>query len=343
MDSDKSPSIDKTTYNLPIKFISLYLPIIMFLLGFLTNQILSNINTNNPESQEIRQGGYQLINPLLECESAPQFQNTPSLKKLEADLEKFINTTKKDYITQQVSVYFRDLNNGPWFGINESDQYIVGSLIKVPILMSYLKYAETNPSILQEKLAYEGQESLPISTPTWQLPPEQTLEINQEYSVEELLYKMIVYSDNLSMALLLTHPEITYNNALDKTLSDLDIPYTQTVEPALTTRDYAALFRILYNSSYLNKTMSEKALSIMNQTIYKQGLVAGLPDNTTVAHKYGIRNIGSNLSQVHDCGIIYFPKKPYLLCVMTKGENQQNLESVIANISQLVFNHLNTQ
>ncbi len=29
-----------------------------------------------------------------------------------------------------ISVYFRDLNNGPWFGINEKEEFSPASLLK---------------------------------------------------------------------------------------------------------------------------------------------------------------------------------------------------------------------
>jgi len=48
-------------------------------------------------------------------------------------------------------------------------------------------------------------------------------------------------------------------------------------------------------------------------------------------------NNDQGLKQLHDCGIIYHPSKPYILCIMTKGEEIEELASVIADISRLVF------
>lgn len=77
---------------------------------------------------------------------------------------------------------------------------------------------------------------------------------------------------------------------------------------------------------------------MLSKTSFKKGLVAGVPKNIMVSHKYGERlYVDSNEAQLHDCGIIYFPQTPYLLCIMTRGENFAELENTIKEISKNVY------
>jgi len=84
--------------------------------------------------------------------------------------------------------------------------------------------------------------------------------------------------------------------------------------------------------------MSEKALEYLSQSDYKNGLVAGVSSNIIVAHKFGERGYKQGkINQLHDCGIIYYPNEPYLLCIMTDGRSFEDRELIIRNISQLVY------
>jgi hypothetical protein len=47
--------------------------------------------------------------------------------------------------------------------------------------------------------------------------------------------------------------------------------------------------------------------------------------------------------QLHDCGIVYLPGKPYLLCIMTRGQDFTNLTSTVKEISALVYQTLRSQ
>lgn len=47
-----------------------------------------------------------------------------------------------------VSVYFRDLNDGPWFGINDDCVLDAASMMKVPVMIAWLKRSAKNPIIL---------------------------------------------------------------------------------------------------------------------------------------------------------------------------------------------------
>jgi beta-lactamase class A len=79
-------------------------------------------------------------------------------------------------------------------------------------------------------------------------------------------------------------------------------------------------------------------------TAYKNGLTAGMPENIKVAHKYGYRAFNAAdqraEQELHDCGIIYYPNHPYFLCVMTKGNNYDNLQAVIQNVSRLAYEEM---
>jgi beta-lactamase class A len=115
-------------------------------------------------------------------------------------------------------------------------------------------------------------------------------------------------------------------------------------DSTVTVRGYSGFFRILFNASYLNKDDSEYILSLLAQSDFTDGLVAGVPSGVPVAHKFGERELSdSSLDQIHDCGIVYYPGHPYLLCVMTEGHNTAKQISAIKQISAAVYHEVDTQ
>ena len=93
-------------------------------------------------------------------------------------------------------------------------------------------------------------------------------------------------------------------------------------------------------ASYLNEKYSEKALELLTRTEYKNGLVAAVPKEIVVAHKFGERNNVQSEKQLHDCGIIYYPDHPYLLCIMTRGSDYGTLEIAIQDVAVKVYRSL---
>ena len=55
-----------------------------------------------------------------------------------------------------VSVYFRDLDNGNWFGIREDEKFSPVIQLKLPILIAYFKWSEDNPLVLRKKILFRG-------------------------------------------------------------------------------------------------------------------------------------------------------------------------------------------
>lgn len=322
------------------KFTQVIIIIITLLIGIFIGKFFFVNDSLELSSKEIRKSfNYQFINPLIECESGITVNN--QLSSLKKSVQNIIDQEINNQNVSFISVYFRDLNNGPWFGINEKEDFAPASLIKVPVLITYLKKAERNPEILNQKILNPDNQQDGVSIQNVQ--PSKTLTPNQEYTIDELLQRMIIYSDNDAYNNLVKNINVS---DLFQVYQDLDIDISKASENPngniINVKDYASFFRILFNASYLNQDMSEKALNILSQTEYTNALVAGIPKNIPVSHKFGERKFNNtNETQFHDCGIVYLPKKPYLVCIMTRGKDIEKANTSIKKISQKIFQYIN--
>lgn len=306
--------------------------VLLFLISWLSFSIGRNW-TSNDKKTEKHQSGFKYISPLLECESNNVLSY--NYKSLKISLQESINKKIKENKIEHVSLYFRDLNNGPWISINNEEKFSPASLLKVPLMIAYLKLAETNPNLLKQEIIITEKEKTSV---TQNILPVKIVEFNKKYTVEDLITRMIKYSDNLAANALLNNLK---ENEIDQIYLDLGmpIPGTGEMENFMPVSDYAAFFRILYNASYLNRDMSEKALSILSETSFSKGLKGGIPEEINVAHKFGER-VFENKKQLHDCGIVYLENSNYLLCVMTRGNDFNLMEKTISEISQDVFDNM---
>ena len=248
--------------------------------------------------------------------------------------------------TTYISVYFRNLNNGNRFGINEKEVFSPASLMKLPLLMAYLKWLQNEPGIFNIKLPVIPQESRNVYKQD--IPPTEKLDVWKEYTVKELLEHMIKYSDNQASTILEQRvPPQAYQNVF----LDNGFPFPEQAKNdgdlQIKIVDYAAPFRILFNASYINKELSAYALRLLSKTTFNEWLVAWVPSHIKVAHKFGERwkelSNGSTEKQLHDCGIIYYPTHPYILCVMTRWHDRNILKQIVASISKRVYDEVDSQ
>ena len=76
---------------------------------------------------------------------------------------------------------------------------------------------------------------------------------------------------------------------------------------------------------------------MLSEVKFNKGILNGVPENILVAHKFGEMQTVEGERQFHDCGIVYYPKHPYLLCVMTRGQNWDELSSTIGETSKEIY------
>ncbi len=312
---------------------AILLPLFFFLTGLSACfSPVQHVSVRKP--QIIREKSFGLTNPILDFEVFEEVQETALIRK---KIGRIVDAAIHEGKASHISFYFRDLNNGPWIGINEKDEFNPASLLKVPVMMSCFKREEEEPGFINRTVKYDpidNRDIVPIIVPPHTLTP-------GEYTIDEVLSSMIRYSDN-NAAVFLLHllgDESVNRTYLDLNLHDLSSAKT---EYMITVKDYASFFRILYNSSYLSRRHSEKALAYLTQTSFSEGIVAGIPVGITVAHKFGEREF-SNARQLHDCGIVYYPGHPYLICIMSRGESLEEMATVIRRISAATYEEVDRQ
>lgn len=293
------------------------------------------------DAQAVRStAGYQFINPLLTC-NISENKEFNEYKPFEADINTLLSSAAAHGVT--ASVYYRDLNAGRWFGVNEDTLYSPASLMKVPLMVTYLKREESNPGMLRTTLAYTDEGDL-NSLEHYKSNTNKFI-LGKMYTLDELVQAMVEDSNNGATSML-----VNYMNpdALNDAFSDLGLKLLLATDPSgtsdfISAKSFSYIFRVLYNSTYLSRGMSEKALGYLSHAHFPEGILGGLPEGVITAQKFGERTIlasdGKTVSgrELHDCGIVYYPHHPYLLCIMTKGAEFDTLSGVIRGISAMIY------
>lgn len=314
--------VKMTAMKRPWPYQQISLLILALILGLIIGYHLKGTqNPGDKGSRAIRENeeNYQFINPILfsgDSEALRSFKDLPEL------FDKYIKQNINNGNITQASVYYRELKSGEWTGLNENDKYAPASMYKVAVMIAVLKKAINSPHLLTDKVTVtQKSERVTVTVP-------------------QLIYAMIVVSDNEAKDILesmLTPVE------RQKVFFDFGLtpPHDDDIGDTISPKEYSLFFRVLYNANYLGHELSNKALEILTKTTFKDGLVAGIPNQIRVAHKYGYREFKNNNitpAELHDCGIVY-TKNPYFICVMTKGKDHTKMAKVIAGLAKITYQY----
>jgi beta-lactamase class A len=285
----------------------------------------------------VRLGGFRFVSPLLDLELPEGYSVRHEPIRFKHRIRQLVERQIQSGRARQVSVYFRDLLDGPWFGINERVPYNPASLMKVPVMVAWLKRAQTDARVLDRTFLFDEQ-NYPEKRQV--VAPEKTLANHRRYTVRELLRYMLSYSDNRAMWLLYgdLRPE-----ELGHVLDRMDVTNDPTSSGnSVTAKGYSGFFRILFNAAYLSPEMSEYALELLSAEDFPEGIPATLPRGVRVASKFG-EHWENGEQQLHEFGIIYHPQGPYILGIMTAGSDWEQQAAVLRELSAAIFAEVSAQ
>ena len=308
----------------------------VFILTALGSYFLFSSNLMTGSAVNYNPDQFPLIDPdtaQLELDEflEKQTQLSVSYTSLRKGINEILINSEGEY-----SFYFEDLTTGAWIGLNEKREFIPASLFKMPAVMAIVKKIEKGELSLDDQIVLLESDMANTGSLFGTLYLKGA---GYKMTIKEGLIHVLEESDNTALNALMR--KISYNELTEAYVATgLPWPkFTSEINDNLVSpKQYMNIFRSLYYSSYLRRTYSQLILSLLSESDFDGGIPAGIPKGVKVANKIGFFNMDPE--SYHDCGIVYVPKKPYMLCVMSSYTTQEDFNVVTSKISETVYDYV---
>lgn len=245
--------------------------------------------------------------------------------------KEYANYLQSNGLDDTVNLYFEYLPTGSSIGINEDKESQGASLLKLPMVVSFYKLVEQGKLSLDDKVTIK-QEWLNDSYG----------ELYKKGAGYQLTYREAIkyaleYSDNTAALAIFDALSSVEGTSSPSVLSFVDANYntSATQEVLIGVQSYSSILKCLHFSCYLNKDDSQSILNDLSHSVANDRLALYTPSNLKIAHKigtYGTQNQS-------DCGIVYVPKRNYVLCIMVQGQDPQ-ASHIIGDLGQITYEYL---
>jgi beta-lactamase class A len=239
------------------------------------------------------------------------------------------------YYDGKSSLYFEYLPTGTSIRVGDSTQLIGASLLKLPHVMDLYHLVELGKVNLDQKV------KLQESWLDGEYGDLYQKGAGYELTIRELVRIALKNSDNTAVNAVKSIVDGQHLEARDSSFQALDVDFGANVDKTveLSARAYSSFLKCLYFACYVDGDSSQELLGYLSTSVVgKERIPKYLPPDVSVAHKIGV--LGQETQG--DCGIVYLPKRNYVLCVMLK-ESQAKGSEVIAQLSKYVYDYVASQ
>lgn len=229
------------------------------------------------------------------------------------------------------SLYFEYLPTGTSIRVGTDERRVAASLIKLPFAME--AYYAKEKGLVDFNAEYTLTSDM-LNDDFGELYKRG---VGARLTLKEALESMLIDSDNTALNVVakavegVVKPEEGPFNFLDA-----EFVQNEDLTVSLTPRAYSSFLKCLYFSCYLDKPDSQEILRLLTESHLKDRLPAGIPEGVMIANKVG--NFYDNVQS--DCGIVYIPKRNYLICVMLDGPDNEETSQYIADLSKFAYDYV---
>jgi beta-lactamase class A len=229
-------------------------------------------------------------------------------------------------------IVVKSLEDGRGAAINADKVFYAASLFKVAVLYEVFHQRSLGLLDFQEEL---------LVTPYYASFDLGTLPVGicETISIDEALHAMTAFSDNVSAVLL---QDRVGSANINQSLAALGLTTTRLLPDDLPTTagDMALLMEMIARGQAVDEEASQEMVNLLAGEELDNGLRAGVPADTTVAHK-----TGNWSNATHDAGIVYLPagqagapSAPYVIAILS----EKGYETVLTKeISKAVWEYYN--
>jgi beta-lactamase class A len=220
--------------------------------------------------------------------------------------------------------------------------------MKVPVMIELYRQVQAGKLKLSDPLTIHNEFHSIVDASPYKLDPSDDSETElykaegQTRNLTELCELMITVSSNLATNLIIEKLGVENIRAIVHSLNAdgmhvlRGVEDTKAFEKGLNNTTTARALQILLASIADNTAAgpeaSQQMLAILERQKFNEGIPAGLPPGTKVAHKTG------EITKIHHDAAIVFAPRPFVLVILVRGlPNIKDSSALMADISSLLF------
>ena len=264
--------------------------------------------------------------------------------KVAADIQERIANSGAD-----VGVAFRTLDGQTAWSFRANDTFHAASTMKIPVMIELFHQVRQRRVKLDDPLPIKNEFHSLADGSIFTLDAADDSEtdlykaVGQTRTLDQLCELMITVSSNFATNLLIQKLGVENIRATVHSLRADGINVLRGVEDnkafekglnnTTDAQGLAVLLEAIAKGEAVDAddSYSQRMIQILERQRFNEGIPAGLPAGTRVAHKTG------ELTKLHHDAAIVYAKKPFVLVVLVRGTDFQESSVLIADITRQLY------
>jgi beta-lactamase class A len=264
-------------------------------------------------------------------------------QKTRANIEERIRKSGAD-----VAIAFRTLDSHIAYAVHDEESFHAASTMKIPVMIELFHQARQARLKLDDPLLVKNQFHSLADGSIYTLDPGDDSEAElykaagQTRSLSQLSELMITASSNLATNLLIEKLGVDNIRATVHSLHADGMNVLRGVEDqkaflkglnnTTTARGLQQLMEAIAHGQAVDQESSRQMIEILERQKFNEGIPAGLPPGTRVAHKTG------EITQIHHDAAIVFAPKSFVLVILVRGlAETKDSAALMADITRQLY------
>jgi beta-lactamase class A len=247
-----------------------------------------------------------------------------------------------------VGIVFRRLDGSVTWSLQGDKAFHAASTMKIPVMVELFHQARQGKLNLDDPLVVKNEFHSIVDGSAFALDPKEDSEfelykaVGQTRTLRQLCDLMITVSSNLATNLLIEKLGVQSIRAGVHALHADGMNVLRGVEDqkafdkhlnnTTNAQGLAALLLAIVEGKAVDAEASREIVEILQRQSFNEGIPAGLPAGTRVAHKTG------EITKIHHDAAIVFAPKPFVLVVLVGGlEDKKQSAALIADIAHFAY------
>jgi beta-lactamase class A len=268
---------------------------------------------------------------------------TDQLAAAEATIQKHIDDSNAD-----VGVSFRTLDGKSEWEFQSDQFFHAASTMKVPVMIELFRQQKEGMLDLSDSLPIHNEFHSIVDGSIFKLDPAEDSEADlykaegQTRTINQLCDLMITVSSNLATNLIIQKLGIANIRSTVSALGATGMQVLRGVEDqkafdkslnnTTTARGLQVLLTAIAQGKAVSTEASGQMIEILERQKFNEGIPAGLPAGTRVAHKTG------EITKIHHDAAIVFAPRPFVLVILVRGmADKKDSAALMAYITRRLY------